>query len=49
MLAMLRHPNIVALYGMSHDRLTDHLYLVQVVVAMVCEEVGGGGEESTDE
>lgn len=35
MLSTMRHPNIVALYGMAHDPGTDQLYIVQ-------EFVGGG-------
>jgi len=29
MLAMLRHPNVVSLYGMASDRSTARLYIVQ--------------------
>lgn len=30
MLAMMRHPNVVQLYGMAHDPATENLYIIQV-------------------
>jgi len=39
MLAMMRHPNVVQLYGMAHNPSTDSLFIVQ-------EFVGGGDVRS---